>query len=54
MYIMALVISCGFAAGLIYYKRNSIVRTCLEKYSDWRESKNKILKSNLVKSLKKI
>ena len=26
MYIMALVIGCGFAAGLIYYKRNSIVR----------------------------
>ena len=47
MYIMALVISCGFAAGLIYYKRNSIVRTCLEKYSDWRESKKHEEKQNI-------
>ena len=47
MYIMALVIGCGFAAGLIYYKRNSIIRTCLEKYSDWRESKKNEEKQNI-------
>ena len=37
MYIMAVVIGCGLVAGLIYYKKNSIIRSMLEKYSDYRE-----------------
>ena len=47
MYIMALVLGCGLAAGLIYYKKNTIIRTFLEKYSDWVESKKVEEKQNV-------
>jgi hypothetical protein len=38
---MALVIGCGLAAGLIYYKRRNIIKGILEKYSDYRECQKK-------------
>ena len=47
MYIMALVLGCGLAAGFIYYKKNTIIRTFLEKYSDWVESKKREEKQNI-------
>jgi len=34
---MAVVLGCGFIAGLIYYKRTTILRGVLTKYSDYKE-----------------
>ena len=38
MYIMAALVGCGVVVGLIYFKRMSIAKTLLSKYSDYKES----------------
>ena len=38
MYIMAALIGCGVVAGYLYYKRVSIIKTLLTKYSDYKET----------------